>query len=127
MQFYGISFMHLYKQSGRWQDVPETCLNMSSTWLKHILPSTIRHVSSTSCHRQFDMYQAHPAIYHSTCFKHILPSTIRHVSSTSCHLPFDMFQAHPAIDNSTCFKHILPSTIRHVSSTSCHRPHCLYR
>jgi hypothetical protein len=24
MQFYGISFMHPYKQSGRWQDVLDT-------------------------------------------------------------------------------------------------------
>jgi len=31
MQFYGISFMHPYKQSGQWQDVLE--------------------YSSTSCHR----------------------------------------------------------------------------
>jgi len=23
IQFYGISFMHSYKQSGRWQDVPD--------------------------------------------------------------------------------------------------------
>ena len=23
MQFYGISFMHPYKQSGKWQDVPQ--------------------------------------------------------------------------------------------------------
>jgi len=30
MQFYGISFKHPYKQSGRWQDVPDT----------PILPST---------------------------------------------------------------------------------------
>ena len=29
MRFYGISLMHLYKQSGRWQDVLD----------KHILPS----------------------------------------------------------------------------------------
>jgi uncharacterized protein YjaG (DUF416 family) len=138
MQFYGISFIHPYKQSGRWQDVLETCLNMSSTCFKHILPSTIRHVSSTSCHRPFDMFKAHPAIDHSTCFKHILPPTIRHVSSISHHRPFDMFQAYPAIDHSTCFKHILPSTIRHVSnispstvrhvsSISCHRPDCLHR
>jgi hypothetical protein len=26
MQFYGISFMHAYKQSGRWQDVLDTLI-----------------------------------------------------------------------------------------------------
>ena len=29
MQFYGISFMHPHKQSGRWQDVFDTTANTS--------------------------------------------------------------------------------------------------
>ena len=34
MQFYGISFMHPYKQSGRWQDVLDTAAHSCKKYHK---------------------------------------------------------------------------------------------
>jgi len=30
MHFYGVSFMHLFKQSGRWQDVLDIAINQTA-------------------------------------------------------------------------------------------------
>jgi hypothetical protein len=121
MHFYGIPFMHLYKQSGRWQDVfqyqAHPAIDQDCLILKHILPSTkTAWYSSTSCHRPDCLI-----------LKHIVPSTRR----------LDT-QAHPAIDQSAWYsstswlrsdclilQHILPSTKAALySSTSCLRPDC---
>jgi len=43
MQFYGFSFMHPYKQSGRWQDVPDYVFLRMNTWM---FETCLRHVSN---------------------------------------------------------------------------------
>jgi len=49
MHFYGISFIHPYKQSGRRLDV----LDIKTLYQAH---PTIDHTSSTSCHQQDCLY-----------------------------------------------------------------------
>ena len=96
MQFYAISFMHSYKQSGRRQNLQDILHILSSARLldteAHPVIDQTACYSSTSCRRP-----------HCLILKHILSLTRLLVT-----------RAHSVIDHTAWY-----------SSTSCHRPDCL--
>jgi len=59
MQFYGISFMHRYKHSGRWNDVQDAATWYNKTWRQKQLTPNFISIKVNGNNRQF---KAHPAI-----------------------------------------------------------------
>jgi hypothetical protein len=54
MQFYGISFMHPYKQSSQWQDVLDKVINFAFYWFFFDVHVTVhRDVHVTVHHDKF--------------------------------------------------------------------------
>jgi hypothetical protein len=59
MQFYGISFMHPYKQSRRWQDVLDAAIWYTKTCRQKEMTPNYISIKVNGNNRQF---KAHPAI-----------------------------------------------------------------
>jgi len=59
MQFYGISFMHLYKQSGRLHDVLDAAIRYNKTCRQKLMTPNFISIKVNGNNRQL---KAHPAV-----------------------------------------------------------------